>query len=41
MTKFLYKNPTVSSIYVHISMADAQVLNKLKIIVNAFADESD
>ena len=40
-TKFLYKNPSLSKIYLHISMNDAAVLNKLKIKILALKDAND
>jgi hypothetical protein len=40
-TKFLYKNPTLSRIYLHLSMSDSLILNKLKIKIFAIKDESD
>lgn len=40
-TKFLYKNPTMSKIYLHLSMADASILNKLKVKILALKDAND
>lgn len=40
-TKFLYKNPTISTIYLHISMTDAAILNKLKVKILAIKDPGD
>jgi hypothetical protein len=40
-TKFLYKNPTLSKIYLHISLVDAVALNKLKVKILAINDEND
>jgi hypothetical protein len=40
-TKFLYKNPSLSTIYLHLSMADSQVLSKLKVQILAINDEAD
>lgn len=40
-TKFLYKNPTLSKIYLHLSMADSAVLNKLKVKIYALNNEYD
>jgi hypothetical protein len=40
-TKFLYKNPSLSKIYLHISMTDGQLLNKLKVKILAISDEND
>jgi hypothetical protein len=40
-TKFLYKNPTLSKIYLHLSMNDATILNKLKVKILAFKDPND
>ena len=39
--KFLYKNPAFTKVYLHISMTDAKVLNKLKIKMHALANEFD
>jgi hypothetical protein len=36
--KFLYKNPAFTKVYLHLSMADAKVLNKLKINIHALAN---
>jgi hypothetical protein len=40
-TKFLYKNPSLSKIYLHLTMADAAVLNKLKVKILAIKDMND
>jgi len=40
-TKFLYKNPNLSKIYLHLSMLDAALLNKLNVKILAINDESD
>ena len=39
--KFLYKNPAFTKVYLHLSMFDSKVLNKLKINIHALADEFD
>lgn len=36
--KFLYKNPAFTKVYLHISMFDAKVLNKLNIKMHALAN---
>lgn len=40
-TKFLYKNPTLSKIYLHLSLNDAQILNKMQVKIRALEDEAD
>ena len=39
--KFLYKNPAFTKVYLHMSMSDAKVLNKLNIKMHALANEND